>query len=131
MCLEPQNAKTATKKTKQKVVWKRFSVPWPRSVVALGAAEGDAARSPLLQPAGISCPAVHRRRAAGHPAGAWAAPPRVKAPLRWDGRGRCWAGRTDPSAGSWFPPRVQGEYPNLPCAKPVQRVYLGSKCRLA
>lgn len=35
---------------RQKVVWKRFGVPWPRSAVALGAAGGDAARSPPLQP---------------------------------------------------------------------------------
>ncbi|XP_010401350.1 sialomucin core protein 24 isoform X2 [Corvus cornix cornix] len=62
---EPQNAETTTKKTKQKVVWKCFSVPWPRSVVALGAAEGDAARSPLLQPLWISSPALPRRRGAG------------------------------------------------------------------
>lgn len=36
---------------------------------------------------------------------------------RCDGRGRCRAGGTDPSGGSWFPPRVSGECPNLPRAR--------------
>lgn len=136
MCRQPQNAETATKRTKQKVVWKRFNVSWPRFAVALGAAEGDSARSPLLQPVGMNllcspAPPAGCGPSCGSLGCSGTAPARVNtpAPLRREG---ALLGRQDkPPLVPGFLLECKGSIRIYPVREPVQRVYLGSKHQLA
>lgn len=96
--------------------------------MALGAAECDSARSPLLQPVGISSPVGMRD---AHPAGACAALPGVNSRSAAAGEGAAGPAGQSPPLVPGFLLECEGSIRIYPVREPVRRVYLGSKRQLS